>query len=79
MTRQAVTCRNVFSITPSDDTDLTNNCLIRVGGNGGDIKVTTTGGDTETLKNVSTGDILPIWIKKVFSTGTTATDLEGLY
>jgi hypothetical protein len=45
-------------------------------GSGGDIRVTTTGGDTVTIVGVSTGTLLPIAVTKVWSTGTSATSIQ---
>ena len=71
-----------FDITPDDDNNLT-------GGNGGatnvyvgasgDLKVTTSLGDTVTFKSIPTGTLLPIRVLKVFSSGTDASEIIGLY
>ena len=44
----------------------------------GDIKVTMANGDVATFTNVAVG-ILPVSVKQVWSTGTTASGLVALY
>lgn len=48
-------------------------------GSGGNIKVTMVGGETVTLVSVGAGSLLPIAIRRLWSTGTSATDVVGLY
>jgi hypothetical protein len=43
------------------------------------VKLTTINGDTVTFTALPVGTLLPIRAKLVFSTGTTATNLLGLY
>lgn len=50
---------------------------IYVGGTG-DVKVVTENGDTVTFSAVPVGTVLPVRVKQVLSTGTTATNLVGL-
>lgn len=71
--------RNPFTITPSDSTELT---VIPKGiyvGTGGTVVLL---GDTATANatfvNVQSGQIIPVRVRKVFATGTTATNLVGL-
>ena len=47
-------------------------------GVGGDIKVDMVDGSTPTFLNVGNGMFLPIAVKRVYSTGTTATNIIGL-
>jgi hypothetical protein len=47
-------------------------------GNGGSLKVTMAGGETVTFAGVPTGALLPISVKRVWTTGS-ATGLIGLY
>ncbi len=62
-------------VTPSDADNLTNFGMLYVG-TAGDVKVTSIKGDTVTLKNVQSGSWLNFCrVKKVFDTGTTATDI----
>ena len=48
-------------------------------GTGGDIKVDTVSGDTVTFKNVADGSVLAVQVKKVYNTGTSASDIIALY
>ena len=48
-------------------------CVLYVGV-GGQVKVTTSGGDTVTFYNLNNGQFVPVNVKKVFATGTTATN-----
>jgi len=66
------------TVTPSDTAELAQPGQIYVGG-GGDIKVITDGGDTTTFVGVVGGTILPVLVKKVFATGTDATNMLVTY
>lgn len=68
-----------FSVTPHDTNDLSQRCDSLWVGVGGDVKVDTSLGDTVTFVGVTSGSILPIRCTRVYSTGTTATDIHGLY
>jgi len=68
-----------FSITTSDTADLTRDVRAIYVGTGGDLKVELTNGDEITFVNVQDGTLLPIQVRKVFSTGTDAEDILGLY
>jgi len=48
-------------------------------GTGGDVKVDTVSGDTVTFKNLADGSVLAVQVKKVYNTGTDATDIIALY
>jgi hypothetical protein len=48
-------------------------------GTGGDVKVTTISGDDVTFKNLANGSVLAVQVKKVFNTGTSASDIVALY
>lgn len=63
----------------SDAADLTNAARALYVGSTGDVKVTTTGGDTVTFTNVQAGTFLPVRVARLWSTGTTVTDCLGLY
>jgi len=52
--------------------------VVFVGG-GGDVKVTTVSGDTVVFKNLADGSILPVQVRRVWATGTSATDMIALY
>ena len=68
-----------FAITPNDSADLSVFPRAIYVGGAGNVKVTTLGGDTVTLNGAVAGSILPVRVVRVFSTGTTATNLIGLY
>jgi len=62
------------AITPSNTANLNQISTIYCGG-AGDIKVDTEGGNTVTFKGFLASIILPVSVKKVYATGTTATNL----
>jgi hypothetical protein len=64
------------AITPSDTADSVNYRAVYVGG-AGNLKVTTKTG-TDTTLAVIAGQVIPIAVTRVFSTGTTATGIVGL-
>lgn len=45
----------------------------------GDVKVTTVGGTDVTFTAVPSGAIIPLSVTKIWSTGTTATNIVGLF
>lgn len=68
-----------FAITPSDVQDLAQTTRqIRITGSGGAIAVTWIDG-SETVEPVTAGDVWDWRIRRVRSTGTTATGLRGYY
>lgn len=69
---------HAFGITPNDGTDLTTWALALYVGAAGNVKVDTWGGETVTFANAPVG-VLPVRVRRVWSTGTTATSLVGLY
>lgn len=70
------------AVTPADGSDLPKSGLLYVGGTGA-VKVDTIGGDTLTFSGVPAGQYLgapcPIRVKKVYATGTTATNMVAVY
>lgn len=48
-------------------------------GTGGDVAIMLVGGDIILLAAIPTGTLLPLRAVKVFLTGTTASNLVGLY
>ena len=67
------------AITPSDTLDLTNATRgIYVGGSGDITCIMASDSSSVTFSSVNTGSILPIRVKRVESTGTTATNLIAL-
>jgi hypothetical protein len=79
---------NAEVVTPNDNQDITiagspitgieNGVLLYVG-TGGNLTITTIGGQTVTLSSVQSGSYVPIQVKKVWATGTTANNLIALY
>ena len=65
------------AITPADS-DLSAQVRALYIGGIGDIKITDPQGNAVTFVNVQTGSILPVMAKRVWSTGTTATNIVGL-
>jgi len=78
-TRGSDPADNATEITPSDSTDLTNTARSLYVGAGGDVKVTTANGDTVTFEEVQGGSILPVRVRRIFATGTTATSIVAIY
>lgn len=70
--------KEMFTVTPNDSTDLTKACRALYIGESGDLKVTSVSDNTVTFKNVVQGSMLPIRVKRVFSTDTTANSIIGL-
>ena len=66
------------AVTPDDTHQLDSESMLFVG-TGGDVAVVTVGGNTVTFSNVGDGDILPVAVKKVMSTNTTASDIVALW
>lgn len=67
-----------FLITPNDSTNLTQQTTGIYAGGAGNIKVDMINGDTVTFV-VPAGVVLPVQVRKVYSTGTTASGVVGLY
>lgn len=68
-----------FDITPSDATEITTlHKGLWVGGSG-DVRVQMwEGGSIVTLAGAVAGSLIPIRVKKVYATGTTATNIVAL-
>ena len=69
---------DAFDITPSDIVDLESVTRGIYCGIGGDLHVTMKSGREITFKNLAGEMTHGIRIKKIFATGTTATDIIGL-
>lgn len=68
-----------FVITPSDTTEFTQPTRVLYIGNTGDITVVMISGTTLSFTNVTSGQILPFRVSKVMATGTTATNIIGMF
>lgn len=68
------------AVTPNDSVDLAMTARGLFAGGGGDI-VAILKGDAAavTFKNVSSGAILPVAVRRVLATGTTATSILALW
>lgn len=70
--------RSLFDVTPDDAVDLPIiTRALNVAGSGS-IRVTTVDGDIATIF-VAAGVAFPVRVRRVFTTGTTATGIVGMY
>ena len=68
-----------FAITPSDGADLAAETRGLWVGASGDLVLVLASGDEVTLVGAVGGSVLPLRIKRIKATGTSATQLVGLY
>lgn len=68
----------LFNFTPNDGADLPNDTRGLIVGVAGNIKITDDTGATDTFA-LPAGGPYPVRIRRVWATGTTATDLVGIY
>lgn len=68
---------NCIAITPADSDLVAPVRALYIGGSG-NIKINDTGGGAVTFYGVVAGTILPVMARRVWSTGTTATNIVGL-
>jgi len=68
-------CENAVAVDISSVDDELSSPSILFIGTGGDVKVDTLGGQTVTYKNLEDGRFLPVFVTKVYKTGTTASDM----
>lgn len=66
-------------VTPSDSTDLTKVARALYVGTGGNVNLDTPDGATVVFSNVQAGSILPVRVKRVRSTSTTASNIVALF
>ena len=66
------------AVTPSDATDIPAGCRALYVGNMGDVKVLAVN-DTDPVVLVGVSGLLPVQVKRVYSTSTTATSIVALY
>lgn len=85
MSYQKLQAGRAAAVTPSDTVNIpaitggsNNGCVLYVGG-AGNLKVLTVGGDEVTLTAVPVGTFVPVQVLRVFSTGTTATNIVALW
>lgn len=70
---------SLASITPNDSADLARPTRAVYVGTSGDLKVTDISGNTVTLYDLAAGMFHPIRVVRIFSTGTTASDIAVIY
>jgi hypothetical protein len=67
------------AVVPSDSADLPGHARSLYVAGGGNVAVTTTSGDVVTFSGVPAGSILPVQIRRVHATGTSATGIVALF
>ena len=77
-TRGSNPAENAAGVTPHDTNDITKGARALYVGTTGNIKMITAGGDTGTLKSVPAGAIITVRVKRVFSTGTSASNIVSI-
>lgn len=70
--------RNAIAVVTSDTVDLTDHARALYIGSAGNVKVDTWGGDTVTFNNVPAGTFMPVSVRRVYATGTTASNIVAL-
>lgn len=73
-----VSAYDARAVTPSDSTILPTTRALYIGGSG-DVSVVMAYGTTVTFTALLAGSILPVQVKQVRATNTTATNLIALY
>lgn len=76
--RPAGPYERAVAVSPNDSTDLTDVASALYIGGSGNVKVDTVQGDTVTITGALVGTILPLRVRRVWSTGTTATNIVAL-
>lgn len=71
--------QNAGAITPNDSTDLFRPTRGLYVGASGDVKVTFVGGSQATFVGLAPGVIHPFAVERVWATGTTATNIIGVW
>lgn len=69
---------NAAEITPDDLGDLSTTSRAIYIGTGGDLHVTTAGGSDVTFRNVAAG-FLPVRVRRIHATATTASDIVAVW
>tara|TARA_R110000868_G_scaffold58385_2_gene180294 strand:- start:1218 stop:1484 length:267 start_codon:yes stop_codon:yes gene_type:complete len=88
MAYQKLQVSRAAAVAPSDTLDIpsvstqdgtgNNGCVLYVGV-GGDVKVTTAGGDTVVFTGLLAGMFVPVQVLRVWNTDTTATNIVALW
>ncbi|WP_375229896.1 spike base protein, RCAP_Rcc01079 family [Roseobacter sp. S98] len=72
-------CEGLEAVTPSDSEDLAQVTRALYVGGGGDLAVRAKDGSQATFVSLKAGQMIPVRVSRVFSTGTTATGIIGMY
>lgn len=67
------------AVTPNDSSDLSGVTQAIYVGGAGDLHVTMSDGSEVTFVGIDTGETLPLRVRRVYATDTTATDIVALY
>ena len=88
MALQKLQSGRAAAVTPSDTVDIpsvstqdgsgNNGCVLYVG-TGGTLKVSTIGGDEVTFTGIVSGTFVPVQVLRVWSTGTSASNIIALW
>jgi hypothetical protein len=88
MAVQKLQAGRAAAVTPSDTVDIpsvstqdgsgNNGCVLYVG-TGGTLKVSTIGGDEVTFTGIVSGTFVPVQVLRVWSTGTSASNIIALW
>lgn len=70
---------HAFAVTPNDSAELSYITRALYVGGAGSVAVVTAQGDAVTFVGVTAGSVLPVRVRKVNATGTSATNIVGLY
>jgi hypothetical protein len=71
--------KRYVAVTPHDSTDLTVDARGLYVGTAGNVVAVSTSGDVVTFTNVQAGTILPINVRRVNATSTTASNIVALW
>lgn len=66
------------AVVPNDGVDLPTSARVLYVGTGGALQVVLVGGDTVTLQNLTPG-FVPLRVRRVLATGTTAADILAFW
>lgn len=70
--------QDAFQITPHDTDELAQVTRAIYVGGAGNVNLTTASGTTIVFSGIPAGTVLPVQVRKVLSTSTTATNIIGL-
>ena len=77
MSQPIIQATDAVAITPNDNSDLDNVSVLYIGV-GGHVKVRTRAGSDITFYNLNNGQFVPVQVRKVYATDTTATNLVAM-